>query len=407
MAERHLTQQTLFSEEELPVQEAVKVAAPIIRRAFKYRLWTNENQERELGITLETHRRLYNQCLENRKTAYERDGKVLSYVAQAAWFTQECKTNPFYARLNVHSAQQTIRRLDRSYANFFRRIREGTEKSGFPRFKSQDRFNSLTFNYPERANGCRLIGDRFRVQHIGTIRVKLHRPVQGKIKTATLKREAGKWYVIFSCELPSPEVKPSTLPVVGIDMGLTHFLTTSEGQHEPNPRYLKNELPALRRAGRSVSRKMKNGKNRKKAVVKLQKIHVRVRNLRREHHFQLACRLVRAHGLIATEGLDIQEMLGNRRFSRAIQDAGWGQFLSILKNKAESAGSEVVEVDPRGTSQRCSECQALVVKTLRDRWHSCHHCGLELDRDVNAARNILARGKASLDGACGKANVDQ
>lgn len=357
-------------------------------RAFKYRLFTNTNQERELSIALESHRRLYNDCLSLRIMVYQCYSVTFSYSDCSSWFKGRRSTNPYFARLNFSSAQATMRRLDKSYANFFRQVREGASKVGFPRFKGKDFFNSIA--YPTHGDGIRLTGNRLRVQYAGTIRVKLHRPVEGKIKTVTLKREAGKWYVIFLCELPDIAIK-STLPPVGIDVGLEHFLTTSEGQHVPNPRFLKTALPELRRANRSVSRKKKGGSNRRKAVRRLQKVHAHVANLRREHHHQVALDLVRRYGLIAVESLSVNNMLRNGRLSRAISDAGWSSFLNILKQKAERCGCQVVDVDPRGTSQTCV-CGQEVRKELSVRWHNCSHCGLSLHRDHVSARVILARG---------------
>jgi putative transposase len=363
-------------------------------RAFKYRLWTNSAQERELATMLESHRRLYNACLDLRTLAYEFYGASVDYCDCSRWFKHQRLTNPYFARLNFSSAQATMRRLDKSYAHFFRRVKEGAAEPGFPKFKGRDYFGSIEFPcYREgHIDGVRLTGNRLYTQHVGTIRVKLHRPIEGKIKTVALKREAGKWYAVFSCELPDVPLKASTLPPVGIDVGLTHFLTDSDGRTEPNPRYLKTALPALRRAGRSVARKKKGGTNRRRAVHRLQKVHARVRNVRREHHTQVARRLVLAHGLIAAESLNIQGMLGNRRLSRAISDAGWSGFLNVLRSQAEKAGAQFVDVDARGTSQECSGCHQEVRKDLSVRWHDCLRCGLSLDRDHNAALNILARG---------------
>jgi putative transposase len=360
-----------------------------MRKAFKYRLWTNANQERELGIMLETHRRLYNACLDQRKTVYETEKKSVKYTEQSAWFKAERTTNPYFARLNFSSAQATMRRLDKAYQNFFRRVKAG-EKPGYPRFKARGRFESIEF--PAYGDGIRLNGDRLRVQHVGVIRVKLHRPHEGVIKTATLKLEDNKWFLILSCDLGNVTVPKSSNPPVGIDVGIESFLVTSEGDHEPNPRFLKNELPALRRAGRAVSRKKKGGSNRCKAVKRLRRHHARVRNLRHEHHHKTALKLVRRYGLVAVEDLNVRGMVKNHCLARAISDAGWSSFRSILKSKAESAGVQVVEVDPAYTSQVCSSCGQLVQKALSERWHTCD-CGCSLHRDVNAARNILARGQ--------------
>jgi putative transposase len=360
-----------------------------VRRAFKYRLWTNPNQERELAAMVETHRRLYNSCLDERKSRYEAEKATVKYGDQSARFKAERATNPYYARLNFSSAQATMRRLNKAFTAFFRRVKAG-EKPGYPRFRGRDRYDSVEF--PAYGDGIRLTGDRLRVQHVGTVRVKLHRPVEGRVKTVTLKREAGKWYVVLSCDLGDVQVLPSVNPPTGIDVGLESFLTTADGTHEPNPRYLKTALPDLRRKGRAVARKRKGGKNRRKAVKRLAKSHTRVKNLRREHHHQVALRLVRRFGLVAVESLNIRGMLKNDRLARAISDAGWSGFLLTLRSKAESAGVAYVEVDARGTSQQCSGCGAEVRKGLSVRCHECPHCGTSLHRDENAARNILTRG---------------
>lgn len=361
-----------------------------MRRAFKYRLWTNADQDRELSVMLETHRRLYNDCLAQRKDAYEADGTTIKYPVQSARFKERRANNPFYARLNFSSAQATMRRLDKAFANFFRRVKARAGKAGYPRFRGRDRYDSI--EYPAYGDGIRLNGDRLRVRHVGTIRVKLHREVQGKVKTVTLKRVAEKWYVVLSCDLGDVPVTPSTNPPVGIDVGLEKFLSKSDGtKPEPNPRYLKDALPELRRVQRACSRKKKGGKNRRKARKAVARVHATVANLRREHAHQVALKLVRRYGLIAVESLSIKNMLRNDRLARAISDVAWGNFLLTLRSKAESAGVRVVEVDARGTSQECSDCGRVVRKDLSQRWHSCE-CGCSLDRDENAARNILARG---------------
>ena len=356
-----------------------------MRRAYKFRLYPNRNQERELEIMLETHRRLYNACLGQRKSVYEKDQISVSYCEQSAWYKNQRAVHPWYAKLNFSSAQATMRRLDKAYAAFFRRLQAG-EKPGYPRFKVAGRYDSMEF--PAYGDGIRL-QEKLRIQHVGQVKVKRHRGMEGAIKTVTLKREADKWYAIFSCDLGDVSIASSTNPPVGIDVGIESFFTTSEGEHEPNPAYLKAQLPALRRAGRVVTRKQKGGQNRRKAVGVLRAWHVRVKNLRGEHRHQVALKLCRRYGLIAVESLNIKGMLRNRRLSRAIADAAWGGFLATLRCKAERAGVVVVEVNARGTSQRCSNCGQVVEKSLRQRQHVCS-CGLAVHRDVNAARNILA-----------------
>ena len=359
-------------------------------RTFKYRLWTNRNQERELGIMLETHRCLYNSCLEQRKTAYESEQRSIRYGEQSAWFKEERVTNPFFARINFSSAQATMRRLDKAFHAFFRRV-ISSEKPGYPRFKGSDRFTSIEF--PSHGDGVRFFGNRLRIQHVGVIRVNQHRPLpeEAVIRTVTVTSEADKWYVEVCCQMPDQAAQKSDLPVVGLDVGIESFLTTSDGEHIPNPKYLKNELPVLRRAQRSLSRKTKGGANRKKVRKQVVRLHAKVRNTRSDHRHKLCLSLIGRYGFIAVESLNIRGMVRNHRLSRAISDVAWGGFVTTLKHKAESAGAEVIEVHPAGTSQNCSSCDQPVPKKLSERWHDCPNCGLSLHRDVNAARNILKR----------------
>ena len=360
-----------------------------MRRAFKFRLYPSANQERELGIMVETHRRLYNAALEQRKLAYETRGISLNYYAQANQLKDLREDDPYQARTNFSSEQATLRRLDTSYQNFFRRRKQGSRTPGFPRFKGRDHFDSVTF--PTYGDGIRLKDNRLRVQHVGAIHTKVHRAVEGTVKTASIKRESDKWFVVLSCDLGDVVVPPSTLPAGGIDVGLEVFLTTSDGQRIENPRYLKAEIPQLRRLQRATSRKNRGGRNRRKASRRVRVLHARVRNLRHEHHHQTALFLIRLYGLIGVEGLRVSNMLKNHSLARAISDAGWAGFVNVLRCKAERAGAEVVAVNPAWTSQECSGCGVVVAKELAERWHTCPHCGLSLHRDENAARNILAR----------------
>ncbi|ADJ29633.1 RNA-guided endonuclease InsQ/TnpB family protein [Nitrosococcus watsonii] len=363
-------------------------------KAFKYRLYPNAHQARELEIALETHRRLYNARLEQRKAAYELEKKSVKYAEQSSWFKHERSTNPYFARLNFSSAQATMRRLDKAFQAFFRRIKAG-EKPGYPRFKARGRFDSWT--YPAHGDGARLLHDQLRFQHVGLVKVRQHRPVEGAVKIVQVKNEAGRWFVIASCDIgdgPAPRAEDTS---VGLDVGLEYFLSTDQGERVNNPRYQKEALRRLRIAGRAVSRKRKGGRNRAKAVARLRAIQARVANKRRDHHHKVARDLVSRYAFIAAESLTVRNRVRNRRLSRSISDAGWRQFLNILRAKAESAGSVLVEVPPQGISQACSGCGAVVRKALSVRTHKCPACSLRLQRDVNAARNILARGQARLE----------
>ena len=352
-----------------------------MHKTYKFRLFTNANQERELSQTLETHRRLYNSVLDGKRLCWETAGVDWNFYEQSRWFTVQRGLNPYCARLNVGSARQTLRKLDKAYQAFFRR-------GGFPRFKSADRFNSFAF---DRTVGWKIVNRKLRIQHVGTIRVRWHRdlPTDGKIKTATIKREAGKWFVCFAVELPDPEPTHNTREV-GIDVGLKAFVTTSDGEQLGDSRSLENALPELRRRQRALSRCRRGSRRRTAVKRRVTKLYAKVRNTRLDLHHKVARSLVDRYGVIVAESLRVKNMLRNRRLSRRISDAGWSQVIRILCSKAESAGCTVILVDPKNTSQQCSNCGEMVRKSLAVRVHRCS-CGCVLDRDVNAAINILAR----------------
>ena len=206
----------------------------------------------------------------------------------------------------------------------------------------------------------------------------------------SVKREAGNWFLVLSCELEDVAIPKSTNPAAGFDSGLESFLTNSDGEHTPNPRFLKSAQAKIRKKSRKLSRAKEKSKNRKKAKLQLQKAHAKITNQRRNFGHQLSHNLVNRFGLIAAESLSIGNMLRNHRLALAISDAGWGSFWDMVRYKAINAGVEFITVDPRYTSQVCSGCGVIVQKELSERWHNCPHCGLCIHRDINAAINILA-----------------
>jgi putative transposase len=414
--------------------------------AYKFRLYPNANQTRELGSQLETLRQVYNAGLAWWKDAYEREKLDERIIPRRPKKNGDGETKrgiletlyPIFADLrNFQIADQkaggdgphwltrvaavpirdTLKRLQKAFENFYRRLADKKDKAGFPRFKARNRLCSIPFdNYPQ--GGCilrnaegktltgevaELRGNRVDVFGVGRIKVKSHRLIVGKIKTVAIVREPdGKWYAVFTCEVPAKEVPPKEGAAVGIDVGLEHFLTTSDGEHEANPRFYKKELKRLRRLQRSASRKVeaakkakakfRERKNLQKSFREVARLHVRVKNLRKEHHHQVTNRLVDRYATVCAEKLNVQGMVRNGKLSRSIQDAGWSGFLNTLKLKAERAGVRFVEVDARGTSQTCPECNGEARKDLRVRTHNCPHCGYIAHRDHAAARVILARG---------------
>jgi putative transposase len=356
-------------------------------KAFQYRLYPTKMQERMLSSTLETCRRWYNTCLAERKTAWEERKESIGKFAQLRKVKDLKRENEYAAPIHSHVLQIVVQDLDKAFQAFFRRLKS-SETPGYPRFKGKDRFDS--FGYKEPGNGFRLDGRRLKLSGIGRIRVRWHRPIEGAIKTARIVRKAGKWFVSFACEAEEHSL-PFTGQEIGIDVGIYHLLATSEGETIENPRWYQEEQKHLRILQRRVSRRIKGSASRRKSVVALRKQHERIANQRKDYLNKLAYGFVKRYDQIALEDLQILNMVRNRHLSKSILDAGWGYFKQHLMHKAAEAGREVILVAPAYTSQECSRCGTRFEGlTLQDRWVECG-CGLALDRDHNAAINILKR----------------
>lgn len=358
-----------------------------MRKTYRYRLYPSNAQRMALDVQLAEACRLYNGALQERREAYRVAHKSISYYDQTNQL-KEIRANGDTGIANFSACQDVLRRVDRAFRAFFSRCKRGKGKAGFPRFKSRARFDSYTF--PMYGNGVRLLDSgKLRVQGIGLLKVKLHRPVDGQIKTVTIKREAEKWYACFSVEYEAQPL-PARTKAVGIDVGLTTFATLSDGTEIDNPRYGRVAERRLRVAQRKVARRQRRSSSRRKAVRELQVAHAHVRNQRADFHHKVARHVVDNHGLIAVEDLNVKG-LASGMLAKSVHDAGWSAFLGILAYKAENAGRVFVKVDPRGTSQMCP-CGVAVPKTLSQRWHECSACGLSLGRDHASALLILRLG---------------
>ncbi len=360
-----------------------------MRKTYKYRLYPTNAQADALDTQLAEACRLYNAALQERRDAYQQAGLSLNYYDQANQL-KEIRSAGHLGLANFSAAQDVLRRVEKTFKAFFRRVTAGL-KAGYPRFKSRTRFDSYTF--PSYGDGCRLTGARLYLQGIGHVKVKLHRPVEGTITTVTVKREAGKWYACFSVKyapVPLPEIQERT----GLDVGLLSFATLSDGSTIDNPRCYKKAQAKLRRAQRHVARCKRGGRNRRKAVILLQKAHAHIRNQRADFHHKTARTLVNTYGVIAVEDLNIKG-LASGMLAKPVNDAGWSTFITKLAYKAAEAGRKLIHVDPRGTSQTCV-CGAPVPKTLSQRWHRCPECGLSAARDHVSAQLILGLGLSLL-----------
>ena len=339
-----------------------------------------------MNATLETCRRVYNSLLNSRKYEYEVTGNSLSRVDQINTLPKWRKEFPEIEDVYSQVLQNVAFRVDLAYRAFFRRCQEKKEKVGFPRFKGNG-YDS--FCYPQ--TGFKLHERSVYLSKIGQVKAKLHRHILGKIKTCTVRRQAGKWFACFSCDY-EPEPLPPSEEAIGIDLGIKSFAALSDGTFVPNPKFFRVDEKALAKAGRKQAKTAKGSNARRKANKVLSRIHERIRNRRHNFVHQTARTIVNKFGLIAVEKLNIKGMVRNHCLAKSISDAAWGMFLSVTKSKAESAVTrEFKEPNPNGTSQECSGCGDIVKKSLAVRVHYCPGCGLRLDRDTNAALNIMNR----------------
>ena len=356
-------------------------------RTFRYRLYPTPRQEATLVEHLRLCQRLYNAALEQRITRYNQHRLSPGKAEQQKELPALKLAFPEYRSVHSQVLQNVLLRLDRAFDGFFRRLTSGSavaDRAGFPRFKSAERYDSIT--YPQ--SGFRLTDDfrRIDLSKIGLVRVKVHRriPEEGRIKTCTIRRSGRQWYVSLSVELPEiVSSVASDRPAIGIDLGLERFATYSDGTQIENPRWLRRNEERLKTYQRNGAKK------------KASRLHRKIASQRSDFLHKLSRTIVSKFGLIAVEDLNIRQMIGDNRLKlqKSIHDAGWGGFIWMLVYKAAEAGTQMVKVNPRGTSQRCSGCGTMVEKELSCREHRCG-CGLVLDRDHNAARNILSLGRS-------------
>jgi putative transposase len=414
-----------------------------MRKAFKYRLYPNQTTRKQLSFVLARCRELYNAALSERKDAYQLHQRTMvqvhpetgtavaatmaanlrvrkvNYYEQKRDLVEIKQMREEYQQIASHVLQDVLLRLSRAFDAFFRRVTNG-ETPGFPRFQGRNRYDSFT--YPDGAGwkltveeqGKKLKGTLY-LTHIGESTITLHRPIEGKINTVTIKREVDEWYVIFSCEVAAPEKLPISSEEVGIDLGVTHLATLSNGEMIEHPRYYRKAKKTLEKRQQALSRKKKGSHRRERARQLIGKAHRKIARQRRDFHHKQSRKLVERYQMIVFEDIRMANLTRRPKpkqdettgqylpngaaakggLNTSMLDAGWGAFVGMCICKAAWAGRTLVKVNPQFTSQMCSGCGQVRKKDLSERWHSCE-CGTELDRDVNAAINILARGKQVL-----------
>lgn len=411
-------------------------------KAYKYRIYANKQTTEKLQWVLDRCRELYNAGLQERRDAYEMVVKrhpnyydeetrkklthelMIGYYEQKRELVDIKELRPEYQEIASHVLQDVILRLKRTYDRFFERVKKG-EQPGYPRIQGRNRYNSFT--YPDGAgwkleaqkrslNKKGIIKVNLRLSIIGTAKVHLHRDITGKIKTLTIKREGEHWYAVFTCEIDKTESLPVSYEDVGIDLGVAHFGALSNGEFIDHPRYFRKAEKKLAKAQQALSRKKRGSHRRVKAVRQVAKAHRKIRNQRQDFLHKESRKLVNRYQVIAFEDLQTANLIKRPKpkqdengtylpngaaakagLNKSMSDAGWSQFVQMCLCKAAWAGRTLVQVDPKYTSQICSGCGAVGKKDLSERWHSCE-CGCELDRDTNAAINILKLAYQQLPG---------
>ncbi|GIK38122.1 MAG: transposase [Chloroflexota bacterium] len=380
--------------------------AMLIQKAFKYRIYPNQAQKAALAVQFGHARFVYNFGLAACKAHYFEYGRGLNYNDTAYMLTVIKRFVPWLKEADSQVLQQSLKDLDRAYANYFEQARKGTLSQpqpdqsrrplggklrkdgmplGYPRFKSKDDEQSI--RYPQRFE---ISGSRIKLPKVGAIRAVFHRPIEGEMKSCTvLRTKTGQYFISIQCELEieDPVQKPG---MVGIDLGLKQFAVLSSGEQIDHPQYLRKAERRLKRLQRSLSRTQKGSKGREKARLRLARQHQKVANQRQDFLHQASHRIVSEFGTIKIENLNVCGMIKNHHLAKSIADSGWSRFGAFLNYKGKWTGSQVERVDRFfPSSKTCSVCGWINQELqLHHRFWVCLGCGTEHDRDKNASVNL-------------------
>ena len=361
-----------------------------MRKSFKYSATLNKDSIANSLNVISLCRYLYNNALNQRITVYNSRKKGLNFFNQCLELPVLKRQLPEFKAVPSQTLQDVLKRLDKSFIGFFNRLKSGTDKAGFPRYRGVDRYHSFVL----KQAGWKLEHSYLYIKNIGRFKLKLHRPIEGIIKTVTITQSrTGKWYVVFSCDnVPERVYDEPIKDAIGIDVNLDNYMTDSDGKVTENPRLFRVGGSYLSRCQRRLSRRKNGSQNRRDARLLLAKAYEHVTNQRLDFLHKLAKECVSNNSIICIEDLKIKNMIRNKHLSKSIADVSWGTFFEFVSYKAEEAGRKLIKVSPHNTSQLCSRCGNIVPKTLKERVHDCQNCGLVLTRDHNSAINILKRG---------------
>lgn len=369
----------------------------ILTKTFRYRLEPTEAQRQLFTRFAGSCRFVFNHGLSVRQARYKADGTTLSYADQSRSLTEmkRVKKTSWLKEINAQVLQQSLKDLDAAYQSFFRRVKGGG-KPGYPMFKKRGQQDAFRYPQDVKANN-----NKVYLPKIGWVAYRNSRPIEGKILQTTVKREGEHWFVSLACEVTLVDPKPVSVTrerAIGIDVGLKTFAVLSDGTEIANPRFLKAVLVKLKKAQQAMSRKTKRSDRWQKQVAKVAKLHVKVKNARKDFAHKASTAIVKNHDVIAVEDLNISGLVRNRCLSRAISDASWGMFLSMLEYKASWTGKHFVRIGRfEPSSKMCSGCGQQQPMPLSVRTYACGGCGLVLDRDLNASLNIRSAGLAVLN----------
>ena len=359
-------------------------------KTFKFKLLPTPEQEQRMAFVVRRCRELYNAALQERRDAWQKCRKSISCGHHSTELPSVKEVRPEYHDIHSQVLQDVLTRLDRAFQAFFRRVDQG-EKPGYPRFQRGNRYHSFT--YKQFGNGATLDNGGLVLSKIGRIAVRWSRPLVGTVKTVTITQQADGWYCCCSCAEVPMQSLPHTGHETGIDVGLKVFLISAEGEAVENPRYYRKAERALKKAQRRVSRRKKGSKRRTKAVEWLATKHQRVQRQRHDFPHTTALARRREYDPRYLDDWQGATLVQNAPLAKSISDAGGAPFRTILDGTAAGAGRRGIAVPPASTSQECRGGGTLVRKRLSIRTHVCTSCGLILDRDENAARNIQRAGQ--------------
>lgn len=368
----------------------------IIEKSYKFRIYPNKEQQKQIDITFSHCRFVYNYFLAQRIAVYKETGKSISQYEQSRELTKMLKADEtkWLAEVDRSAYTRTLRALDAAYQNFFQGLKAG-RRVGFPKFKSK-KSNRFSYTTQFVNNNIKILDNRIQLPKLGLVRCCVSKQIQGRILSATVsKNPSGKYFVSIGCTDVEVETLPKTNKTIGIDLGVKHLAIDSNGAVYPNNKYLAKSEKKLARLQRQLSRKSRGSKRREKARIKVARLHEHITNQRKDQLHKLTTQLVRENDIICIEDLNVAGMVRNRHLAKAISDVGMGEFRRQLQYKCGWYGKTLVEIDRfYPSSQICSCCgyQNHDLKDLSIREWTCPNCGTHHDRDVNAAKNILTEG---------------